>query len=105
MLLCEKCAKKNAHAGFVEINFADLQNFLVDSERYAIGRMSYYPPVVMELLRKYKKYMTEKTVDTITRDISRWMEGTHTGLEFEQEWDALRRELSEMKRQEAQNGD
>ena len=52
MMLCEKCAKDNAHAGFVEVNIADLQHFLIDTERYAIGRRSYYPPMAMGTIRK-----------------------------------------------------
>ena len=93
MMLCEKCAKDNAHAGFVEVNIADLQHFLIDTERYAIGRRSYYPPMAMGTIRKYKKYLTMQTRAVMIHDIEQWMEGTHDGLDYAEEWDALKNEL------------
>lgn len=88
--------RNNFHAGFVEVNIADLQNFLVDTERYAIGKMSYYPAVAIGMILKYRKYTTRKTRTTLVRDIKAWMEGTHTSMDYAPEWDALRREIEKL---------
>lgn len=88
--------KNNFHAGFIEVNIADLQNFLVDTERYAIGRMSYYPSVAIEMIFKYLKYATVKTRTTLARDIRRWMEGTHSAMDYAPEWEALLREIEKL---------
>ena len=88
--------RTNYHAGFVEVNIADLQNFLVDTERYAIGRTSYYPSVAIETILKYLKYASFKTRTILARDIRRWMEGTHDGMDFAPEWGALLREIEKL---------
>ena len=95
MMLCEKCAGKNIHAGFVEVNVADLQDFLIDTERYAIGRASYYPSVAIEMIEKYQKYLTPRARAVIIKDIEWWLQGTHDGLDYAEEWDKLRQELED----------
>ena len=95
MNLCEKCAKENMHAGFVEVNVADLQHFLIDTERYAIGRISYYPSMAIEMIKKYQKYLTPNSRSVIVKDIKWWIQGTHDGLDYAEEWDKLRQELED----------
>lgn len=87
--------ENNFHAS-VEVNTADLQHFLIDTERYAIGRMSYYPPVAIETILKYLKYTTVKTRTVLARDIRRWMEGTHSTMDYAPEWEALLREIEKL---------
>lgn len=96
-MLCEKCAKENMHAGFVEVNIADLQDFLINTERYAIGRVSYYPPVAIKMIEKYQKYLTPKSRDVIVRDIEWWLQGTHDGFDYAEDWEKLKQKLEDKK--------
>lgn len=62
--------------------------------RYAIGRRSYMPGLVMDEIRPMLKDCSDKTLWCFDRDISRWLEGrVGETMEYENEWAKFRDEV------------
>ena len=55
--------------------------------RYALGRMSYMPGLVMDVIRPMLKNCSDKTLWCFDRDISEWLEREKHGLaDYGEEW-------------------
>lgn len=55
----------------INIKNDELETLLIYAQRYAIGRMTYAPAEVSELVRKYMPYATTDTLGVLIQDIER----------------------------------
>lgn len=74
--------------------------------RYAIGRRSYMPGLVMDEIRPMLNDCSDKTLWCFERDISEWLAGRDGGgFAYEKEWAAFRDEVRRiMQEREKENG-
>ena len=62
--------------------------------RYALGRRSYMPGLVMDVIRPMLKNCSDKTLWCFDRDITEWLEGGEHGLaDYGEEWTKLREDV------------
>ena len=55
--------------------------------RYALGRRTYMPGLVMDVIRPMLKNCSDKTLWCFDRDISGWLEkGKHGPADYGEEW-------------------
>lgn len=64
--------------------------------RYAIGRHTYMPGVVCNFVRKYMEVLDDKTIDVMIEDITSELK---FGIDQEELWVGLRKELIERKKE------
>ena len=74
--------------------------------RYAIGRMSYMPGLVMDVIRPMLKDCSDKTLWSFDRDINEWLSrGSHEVDAYENEWTdfvtAVRAEMDRRRKNDA----
>ena len=68
--------------------------------RYALGRFSYMPGLVMDEIRPMLKDCSEKTLWCFDRDISEWLAGrTGEMMAYEKEWSSFRDEVRRIMRE------
>lgn len=68
--------------------------------RYALGRFSYMPCLVMDEIRKMLKDCSDKTLWCFDRDISEWLAGrTREMTAYEKEWSSFRDEVRRIMRE------
>ena len=63
----------------IEISKFDFQDLLIYAERYAIGRMTYAPHTVCEMINMQMKNLSENTIDVIIRDVKKQAEHDNLG--------------------------
>lgn len=68
--------------------------------RYALGRFSYMPGLVMDEIRPMLKDCSDKTLWCFDRDISEWLAGrTGEMTAYEKEWSGFRDEVRRIMRE------
>lgn len=65
--------------------------------RYALGRYTYMPSVVMNFVRKYMKVLDTRTIHVMIEDIEK--ESKIASLPYSDEWNAFKLELIEQEKQ------
>ena len=55
----------------ITITNKEFQQFIIYAERYAIGRMTYVPDEVNQIIRKYLPRIANNTLDVLIKDIER----------------------------------
>ena len=58
----------------ITITDDEFQQFIIYAERYAIGRMSYVPIEVNNIILKYLPFIANNTLDVLIKDIERELE-------------------------------
>ena len=61
--------------------------------RYAIGRHTYMPSIVVDFVRKYIEILDTKTIDVAIRDIDKAME--YGGVDDPEMWYVLKKDLKD----------
>ena len=73
----------------ITITDDEFQQFIIYAERYAIGRMTYVPIEVNNIIRKYLPRITNNTLGVLIRDIE-GHDPTMLGMDFDNKmWLAL----------------
>ena len=73
----------------ITITDDEFQQFIIYAERYAIGRMTYVPSEVNNIIRKYLPRITNNTLGVLIRDIE-GHDPTMLGMDFDTKmWLAL----------------
>ena len=73
----------------ITITDDEFQQFIIYAERYAIGRMTYVPIEVNNIIRKYLPRITNNTLGVLIRDIE-GRDPTILGMDFDTKmWLAL----------------
>ena len=68
--------------------------------RYALGRRTYMPGLVMDVIRPMLKNCSDKTLWCFDRDISEWLAGrTGEMTAYEKEWSSFRDEVRRIMRE------
>lgn len=68
--------------------------------RYALGRFSYMPGLVMDEIRPMLKDCSDKTLWCFDRDISEWLAGRAGEMTaYEKEWSSFRDEVRRIMRE------
>lgn len=77
----------------VKIDRNELATFLICSVRYSLVRLSYMAHVITQLVKKYKKDLTEAEKNTILQSIK---DQEYYGMEMDREvWTELKQILEE----------
>lgn len=85
-------------AKWLDFHFDDDFGCIINSAvRYALGRYTYMPGVVMNFVRKYMKVLDTRTIHVMIEDIER--DCQNESLPYIDEWTALKLELIERVKQ------
>ena len=85
-------------AKWFDVCFDDDFGCIVNSAvRYALGRYTYMPGVVMNFVRKYMKVLDTRTIHVMIEDIER--DCKNESLPYIDEWNAFKLELLEQEKQ------
>ena len=88
----------------ITITDDEFQQFIIYAERYAIGRMTYVPSEVNQIIRKYLPRISSNTLGVLIQDIELEADRDMLGMDFDKKmWlallDTLRNEREERKAQ------
>ena len=88
----------------ITITDDEFQQFIIYAERYAIGRMTYVPDEVNQIIRKYLPRISSNTLGVLIQDIELEADRDMLGMDFDKKmWlallDTLRNEREERKAQ------
>ena len=88
----------------ITITDDEFQQFIIYAERYAIGRMTYVPIEVNQIIRKYLPRISSNTLGVLIQDIELEADRDMLGMDFDKKmWlallDTLRNEREERKAQ------
>ena len=71
--------------------------------RYAMGRMSYMPGLVMHQIEPILCYCSDKTLWCFEKDIEQWLHDGHDEHAYQKEWEAfLQKVKAEIKKRESE---
>ena len=89
----------------ITITDDEFQQFIIYAERYAIGRMTYVPSEVNQIIRKYLPRISSNTLGVLIQDIELEADRDMLGMDFDKKmWlallDTLRNEREERKAQD-----
>ena len=74
----------------ITITDNEFQQFIIYAERYAIGRMTYVPVEVNQIIRKYLPRIANNTLGVLIRDIELEADRDMLGMDFDKKmWLAL----------------
>lgn len=74
----------------ITITDDEFQQFIIYAERYAIGRMTYVPNEVNQIIRKYLPRIANNTLGVLIRDIELEADRDMLGMDFDKKmWLAL----------------
>ena len=74
----------------ITITDDEFQQFIIYAERYAIGRMTYVPSAVNDIILKYLPFITKNTVGVLIQDIELEANRDMLGMDFDKKmWLAL----------------
>ena len=88
----------------ITITNKEFQQFIIYAERYAIGRMTYVPSAVNDIILKYLPFIANNTLGVLIQDIELEANREMLGMDFDKKmWlallDTLRNEREERKAQ------
>jgi hypothetical protein len=75
-----------------KLSIGDLQELVICSERYAIGRMSTLPSSICEMIKDFiiQGYLSDNTIRVLIKDIDREIKANRAGMPCDvEEWDSL----------------
>ena len=89
----------------ITITNKEFQQFIIYAERYAIGRMTYVPDEVNQIIRKYLPRISSNTLGVLIQDIELEANREMLGMDFDKKmWlallDALKNEREKRKVQD-----
>ena len=89
----------------ITITDDEFQSLVIYAERYAIGRMTYVPDEVNQIIRKYLPRIANNTLGVLIRDIELEADRDMLGMDFDKKmWlallDTLKNEREERKAQD-----
>ena len=89
----------------ITITDDEFQQFIIYAERYAIGRMTYVPDEVNQIIRKYLPRISSNTLGVLIQDIELEADRDMLGMDFDKKmWlallDALKNEREKRKVQD-----
>ena len=74
----------------ITITDNEFQQFIIYAERYAIGRMTYVPSAVNDIIIKYLPFITNNTLGVLILDIELEADRDILGMDFDKKmWLAL----------------
>ena len=74
----------------ITITIQEFQQFIIYAERYAIGRMTYVPSEVNQIIRKYLPRISSNTLGVLIQDIEFEADRDMLGMDFDKKmWLAL----------------
>ena len=74
----------------ITITDDEFQQFIIYAERYAIGRMTYVPIEVNQIIRKYLPRISSNTLGVLIQDIELEADRDMLGMDFDKKmWLAL----------------
>ena len=74
----------------ITITDNEFQQFIIYAERYAIGRMTYVPSAVNDIIIKYLPFITNNTLGVLILDIELEADRDMLGMDFDKKmWLAL----------------
>lgn len=74
----------------ITITNKEFQQFIIYAERYAIGRMTYVPSAVNDIILKYLPFITNNTLGVLIQDIELEANRDMLGMDFDKKmWLAL----------------
>ena len=74
----------------ITITNKEFQQFIIYAERYAIGRMTYVPSAVNDIILKYLPFITNNTLGVLIQDIELEADRDMLGMDFDKKmWLAL----------------
>ena len=74
----------------ITITDDEFQQFIIYAERYAIGRMTYVPSEVNQIIRKYLPRISSNTLGVLIQDIELEADRDMLGMDFDKKmWLAL----------------
>ena len=74
----------------ITITDNEFQQFIIYAERYAIGRMTYVPSAVNDIILKYLPFITNNTLGVLILDIELEADRDMLGMDFDKKmWLAL----------------
>ena len=90
----------------ITITIQEFQQFIIYAERYAIGRMTYVPSEVNNIIRKYLPRISSSTLGVLIHDIEFEADRDMLGMDFDKKmWlallDTLKNERDRRKVQDA----
>lgn len=89
----------------ITITDDEFQQFIIYAERYAIGRMTYVPSAVNDIILKYLPFIANNTLGILIQDIELEADRDMLGMDFDKKmWlallDTLRNEREKRKVQD-----
>lgn len=84
--------KQKARCKVTDITITDdeFQQFIIYAERYAIGRMTYVPSAVNDIILKYLPFIANNTLGVLIQDIELEANREMLGMDFDKKmWLAL----------------
>lgn len=74
----------------ITITNKEFQQFIIYAERYAIGRMTYVPSAVNDIILKYLPFIANNTLGVLIQDIELEADRDMLGMDFDKKmWLAL----------------
>lgn len=74
----------------ITITDDEFQQFIIYAERYAIGRMTYVPSAVNDIILKYLPFIANNTLGVLIQDIELEANREMLGMDFDKKmWLAL----------------
>ena len=74
----------------ITITNKEFQQFIIYAERYAIGRMTYVPSAVNDIILKYLPFIANNTLGVLIQDIELEANREMLGMDFDKKmWLAL----------------
>ena len=74
----------------ITITDDEFQQFIIYAERYAIGRMTYVPSEVNDIILKYLPFIANNTLGVLIQDIELEADRDMLGMDFDKKmWLAL----------------
>ena len=74
----------------ITITNKEFQQFIIYAERYAIGRMTYVPSAVNDIILKYLPFIANNTLGVLIQDIELEADREMLGMDFDKKmWLAL----------------
>lgn len=74
----------------ITITNKEFQQFIIYAERYAIGRMTYVPSAVNDIILKYLPFIANNTLGVLIQDIELEANRDMLGMDFDKKmWLAL----------------
>ena len=67
----------------ITITDDEFQQFIIYAERYAIGRMTYVPSAVNDIILKYLPFIANNTLGILIRDIELEADRDMLGMDFD----------------------